>query len=155
MHGARLGLMYMGPHLSVALGYGLFPRQEVVGPDTSITVARHPVDLDIGYATLEHHRLRWSAEGFVSGDWISRQTSDAKAPLLAQPDADFFLVSLGARGRQELRIFRHLALCLGLGADVLLNPVEFERDRGSRIATVARLSRVRFSAEVGIKISAF
>lgn len=153
--------MYLGPHLSVALAYGLFARQEVTTldtskkVDTSMTVTRHPVDLDIGYATQEHHRLRWGAEGFVSGDWISRRTSYAKEPLFGKPGADFFLVSLGVRGRQELRIFRHLALCLGLGTDVLLNPVEFQRDRGSRIKTVARLSRVRFSAEVGIKISAF
>lgn len=147
--------MYMGPHLSVALAYGLFPGREVTTPETSMTIRRHPGDLAVGYATLEHHRLRWVAEGFVSGDRISRRTSSATFPLSGQSDADFFLVSLGARGRQELRIFRHLALCLGLGADVLLNPVTFQRDRGNMFGTVARLSRVRFSAEVGIKILAF
>lgn len=155
IQGGRLFVEFMGPHLRVGLGYGLFPAQEVIGPTATITVRRHPVDLNLGYATAEHNRLRWIAEGFVAGDWISRHTSTTTAPLAAEDDAGFFLVSVGIRGRQELRLFRHLALTLGMGTDVLLNPVTFQSDKGSRIETVAHLARFRFSAELGIKISAF
>lgn len=141
--------------MRIALAYGLYPGQVASGEDASIEVRRHPVELALGYATHEHHRLRWIAEGFVAGDWISRRTSSVKSPLSAQPDAGFLLVSLGARGRQELRLFRHLALSLGLGMDVLLNPVTFQSDKGTNVETVARLARVRYIAELGLKVAAF
>lgn len=155
LQGGRLGVEFMGAHLRITLAYGIYPGQNAYGENASIRLRRHPVDLDLGYATHEHYRLRWIAEGFVAGDWTSRRTSLAKSPLSSQPDAGFFLVSLGARGRQELRLFRHLALGLGLGMDVLLNPVTFQSVKATSAETVARLARVRYSVELGLKVSAF
>jgi hypothetical protein len=155
LQGAQLGLQHMWTHLRIGVGYGLFPGQNVPGQDTAITVRRHPVALDVGYASREHHRLRWVAETVLIGDWVSRQTSRAKLPLSAQPDAVHLLVGLGVRGRQELRLFRSLALALALGAEVPLNPIKFQIARGTRTETVASLAPVRFCIEVGIKVSAF
>jgi hypothetical protein len=99
--------------------------------------------------------LRWVAGAFVAGDLISRRTSFAMSPLSAQADQDFFLVSLGLRGRQELRLTRTLAITLGAGADVLLNPVEFQSIKVTEDERVAHTARLRWSIDLGIKVSAF
>jgi hypothetical protein len=153
--GARLGIEHLGPHLVIGVVYFLVPSQEVVGQAAAITVQRHPIDLHLGYASHEHGRLRWIAEAFTAGDWLSRHTSMATAPLSPQADAGHFLISVGARGRQEIRLFQHLALALALGVDIPMNPVDFQIVRGTTPETVARLSPVRFCAELGLKASAF
>ena len=153
--GSRLGIVHMGRHLRLALVYGLFPDKDVAGQDVVITVKRHPVDLEIGYASREYYRLRWIAEAVVSGDWVSRHTSSAESPLTARPDAGHFLVSFGARGLQDLRLFRNVAVVLALGLDAPLDPVEFRITRGTTTGTVARLSPIRFGAELGIRIAVF
>jgi hypothetical protein len=153
--GARLGILHMWNHLRLGVAYRLFPGHEVTGQGAVIVVRRHPVDLDVGYASSEYHRLRWAAEILVCGDWVSRHTSDAEFPLSSEPDAGHFMVSLGARGRQELRLFRNLALGLAVGLDVPLNPIEFKTVRSTSTQTLARVSPVGLRAELGIKVSAF
>lgn len=153
--GARLGVEHLGPHARLGVVYGLVPGQDVVGQAAALTVHRHPIELHLGYASHEHGRLRWVAEAFATGDWLSRHTSVATAPLSAQPDAGHFLISVGARGRQEVRLFRHVALALGLGADVPVNPIDFQIVRGTTPETVARLSPIRFGAELGLELSGF
>jgi hypothetical protein len=99
--------------------------------------------------------LRWVAGTFVAGDLVSRRTSSATSPLSAQADQDFFLVSLGLRGRQELRLTRALAVTLGASADILLNPVEFESIKVTEEERIARTARLRWCIDLGIKVSAF
>jgi hypothetical protein len=153
--GARLGIARRWRPVHIAVGYGLFPATQVSGHDVVLTVKRHPVDVALGYASDEHYRMRWSAEAVMTGDWMARHTDSATAPLAARADASHFLLSLGARGRQDLRILRNVALSLAVGLDVPLNPVAFHVARGTTSETVARLSPVRFSAELGLTLSAF
>jgi hypothetical protein len=153
--GVRLGIEHLGPHLRLGVVYGLAPGQEVVRQTASVTVRRHPLEVHLGYASHGHGRLRWAAEALTAGDWLSRHTSTATAPLAAQADAGHFLVSVGARGRQEIRLFHQLALALALGVDVPLNPIDFQIVRGTTPETVARLSPVRLCAELGLEVSAF
>jgi hypothetical protein len=149
--GAQLGLWHLGPHLRMGIGYVLVPGQDVHVQDVTMTVRRHPVDLDVGYASRQRHRLRWVAEAFLSGDLVSRHTSFAAPPLSAQPDGRRFLLSVGGRVRGELRIFRNLAV----GAEVPLNPYDFQVSRGTVSQTVARLSPVRVIAGLGISVMGF
>jgi hypothetical protein len=155
LQGARLGVERRVSRVRLALGYGFFPGAEVRGRETAITLHRHPADLALGWDSQTHHRLRWGAEAYLCGDWISRHTSSASVPLTAQPDRGAFLLSLGARALQEFVVTRHLAFVLGLGMELLRNPVQYQSDKGSRIETVARLSRIRFGAELGVRIAAF
>jgi hypothetical protein len=155
MHGARLGIEHMWRHLRLGLGYGLYPGQDVTRQGATLTLRRHPIDLHLGYASGEHLRLRWVAELLTSGDWVSRHTSQVQSPLAAQPDAGYFLVSAGARVRQELRLIRHLALVLALGLDVPLRSMELQTIRGTTTETIARTAPVRFRAELGLKLAAF
>ncbi len=153
--GARLGIGYRWRHTALDLRYGLFPGRAVPGQDASITVRRHPVALGIGYLSQEHLRLRWVAETFLSGDWVSRHTSSATSPLSAQPDAGHFLVSVGVRVRQDFRLLRHLALELALDMEVPLNPIEFQVAHSTTTTTLTRSSPVGLGAELGLTIPAW
>lgn len=154
-HGARLGFWHLWPHLRVGVFYGLVSGQDVDAEDVTMTVRRHPFDVDVGYAFGEHHRLRFVAEAVLSGDVVTRHTSSAVAPLVAQPDARRLLLGVGARGRTELRLFRNLAFHLALGAEMPLAPHDFQIVRGTTSTTVARLSPVRVNAELGVSLYAF
>lgn len=155
--GARLGIEHPWRSLRLGLAYGLFPSQDAAAQDVAITVRRHPIDLDLGYAWQEYHRLRWIAEAFVSGDWVTRHAAVAatSSQFSATPDTGRFLVSIGARGRQELRILPGLAIGLALGMEVLPKPLDFQIARASATDTVARVSSIRFSAELGIRVWGF
>jgi hypothetical protein len=150
--GARLGAWHMWGRLRLGAVYGLFPEQQIDGQGASVAVNRHPAEIDLGYASREHYRLRWGADAFVSGDWLSRHTISATSPLSPQPDSGHLLFSLGVRGRQELRLLRNLAVALGVGIEIPLNPIELQIVRGSTAETVARLSSIRFIADLGIAI---
>ena len=134
---------------------GFCPVKTCGAEDVALTVRRHPFDLDVGYASSEHHRLRLVAEAFLSGDLVSRHTSFAAEPLLAQPDDRRFVMGAGLRGRVEQRVFRNLIVHLTLGIEAPLNPHDFQITRGTTTTTVARLSPVRVSGEAGVNILAF
>jgi hypothetical protein len=152
LQGARLGAWHTWGRLRLAAVYGLFSEQQIAGQGAVVTLNRHPVELDLGYASREHYRLRWGADAFVCGDWISRHTISATSPLSPQPDAGHLLISIGGRARQELRLFRNLAIGLGVGLEIPLNSIELQVLRGTTAETVARLSSIRFIANLGIEI---
>jgi hypothetical protein len=153
--GVRLGLSHRWSRLRLGAHYGFLSGQDVRTEDVAMTVRRHPFDLDVGYASSEHLRLRLVAEAFLSGDVVSRHTSSAAEPLLAQPDDHRFVIGAGLRGRAELRIFRNLIVHVVLGTEAPLNPHDFQITRGTTSTTVARLVPVRVSGEVGVSILAF
>jgi hypothetical protein len=139
--------------LTIGIAYRLSPADQVSSDDTVITIRRHAVDLDLGWMSEEHRRLRWGAEAFVCGDWISRHTSSAVSPLSPSPDAGNFLVSVGARGRQQVRLSSRLAVSVALAIELPLDQAELQSVRGTRSETVARGLAVRLGAEVGLVFS--
>ncbi len=153
--GIGLGLAHRWSRVYVGAHYALVSGQDVHTEDVSMTVRRHPFDLDVGYASAEHQRLRLAAEAFLSGDWVSRHTSSAATPLLAQPDDRRFVVGAGLRGCVEVRILRNLTVHLALGTEAPLNPYDFQIMRGTTSTTAARLSPVRVSGEAGVNVLAF
>ena len=153
--GIGLGLAHRWPRLHVGAHYAFLSGQDVHTEDVTLAVRRHPFDLGVGYASAEHQRLRLAAEAFLSGDWVSRHTSSAATPLLAQPDDRRFVVGAGLRGRVEVRILRNLTVHLALGTEAPLNPYDFQIMRGTTSTTAARLSPVRVSGEAGVNILAF
>ena len=153
--GIGLGLAHRWSRLHVGAHYAFLSGQDVHTQDVTLTVRRHPFDLDVGYASAEHQRLRLAAQAFLSGDSVSRHTSFVAAALLAQPDDRRFVVGAGLRGRAEVRIFRNLLVHLALGTEAPLNPYDLQIMRGTTSTTVARLSPVRVIGEAGVNILAF
>ena len=153
--GIGLGLAHRWSRVYVGAHYAFVSGQDVDTEDVSMTVRRHPFDLDVGYASAEHQRLRLAAEAFLSGDWVSRHTSSVATSLLAQPDDRRFVVGAGLRGRVEVRILRNLTVHLALGTEAPLNPYDFQTISGTTSTTVARLSPVRVSGEAGVNVLAF
>jgi hypothetical protein len=153
--GVRLGLAHRWSRLRLGAHYGFLSGQDVRAEDVAMTVRRHPFDLDMGYASPEHLRLRLVAEAFLSGDVVSRHTSSATEPLSAQPDDQRFVIGAGLRGRAELLIIRNLIVHVAFGTEAPLNPYEFRVTRGTSSMTMARLLPVRVSGEVGVSILAF
>ena len=78
--GVRIAVEPMEQHFRLGIGYTLLP-EETAGQEVAIIVRRHPIDLDLGYASREHHRLRWVGGTVLSGDWVTRHTSLAPSPL--------------------------------------------------------------------------
>jgi hypothetical protein len=153
--GIRLGLAHRWSRLRVGVHYGFVLGQDLSTQDVTMTIHRHPFDLDMGYASAEQYRLRLVAEAFLSGDLVSRHTSFAATPLSAQPDDRRFVIGTGLRGRAELRVLRNLTLHVALGTEAPLNPYDYQTTRGTTSTTVARLSTLRVSGEAGINILAF
>jgi hypothetical protein len=153
--GARLGLSHLWPHLRVGVSYGLMPGQRVSADDVTMTLRRHPFALDVGYASCERHRLRLVMEVLLCGDVVSRHTSSATAPLTPQPDSHRLLVGVGGSVRAELLLSRNIGLHLALAAEAPLNPHDFQIMRGTVRTTVARLSPIHATAEVGLILYAF
>jgi hypothetical protein len=155
MHGGRFAIQYYWMPLTFGIAYRLSPAEQVSGDDTVLTIRRHAADLDLGWMSAEYRRLRWAAEAFVCGDWISRHTSSAVPPLSPTADAGSFLVSVGARGRQQLRFSSTLAVSVAWAIELPLNRPELQVVRGTRSEMVARGSAVRLGAELGIVYSPF
>ncbi len=153
--GIRLGLARRWPSLRISAHYAFLPGQDVQAQDVTLTVRRHPFDLDLGYASREHHRMRLVAEAFLSGDRVARRTSFAAPPLAAQPDESRFVFAVGLRGQVEVSILRNLTLHLALAPEAVLNPHDLTVVRGTTSTTVARLSPVRVTAEVGLDLLGF
>jgi len=153
--GIGLGLAHRWSRLYMGAHYAFLSGQDVHTEDVILAVRRYPFDLDVGYASAEHRRLRLAAEAFLSGDWVSRHTSFAAIPLLAQPDDRRFVVGAGLRGRAEVRILRNLTVHLALGTEAPLNPYDFQIMRGTTSTTAARFLPVRVSGEVGVNILAY
>ena len=153
--GIGLGLAHRWSRVYGGAHYAFVSNQDVHAEDVSMTVRRHPLDLDVGYASAEHQRLRLAVEAFLSGDSVSRHTSSAATPLLAQPDDRRFVVSAGLRARVEMRILRNLTVHLALGTEAPLNTHDFQITRGTTSTTIARLVRVRVIGEAGVNILAF
>ena len=153
--GVALGLAHRWSHLRVAAGYAFLPAEDVPAEDVTITVRRHPFDLDVAYASSEHWRLRLLAEACLSGDLVLRHTSSATAPLQAQPDDRRFVIGAGVRAGGELRILRNLALYLALGIEAPINRHDFQITRGTTSTTVAELLPIRVNGEVGLRVLAF
>jgi hypothetical protein len=153
--GIGLGLAHRWSRLYLGAHYAFLSGQDVHTEDVTLTVRRHPFDLNVGYLSPEHHALRFAAEAFLSGDSVSRHTSFAATPLLAQPDDRRFVVSAGLRGRAEVRILRNLTVHFALGTEAPLNPHDFQIMRGTTSTTVARLSPFRIIGEAGVNLLAF
>jgi hypothetical protein len=153
--GIGLGLAHRWSRVYGGAHYAFVSNQDVHAEDVSMTVRRHPLDLDVGYASAEHQRLRLAVEAFLSGDSVSRHTSSAATPLLAQPDDRRFVVGAGLRARVEMRILRNLTVHLALGTEAPLNPHDFQITRGTTSTTIARLLPVRVICEAGVNILAF
>jgi hypothetical protein len=153
--GARLGLGHRWARLRVDAHYEILPGQDVNTQDATMTVSRHPFDLEVGYGSPVFRRWCLVAAAFVSGDLVARHTSFAAPPLSAQPDDRRWVVGAGLRGRVELRLLRNLAVHLGLGTEAPLNPHDFQLLRGTTSATVARLAPVRVSGEAGLDVLGF
>ncbi len=153
--GIGLDLAHRWSSLYVGAHYAFLSSQDVHAEDVTLTIHRHPFDLDAGYLSREHRRLHFAAEVFLSGDSVSRHTSFAAPPLLAQPDDRRFVVGAGLRGRAEVRILRNLTMHLALGIATPLNPHDFQVMRGTTGTIAARLSPICVSGEVGVNILAF
>ena len=153
--GVRLGLAHHWTSLRLGAHFGFLPGQDVRAEGVALTVRRHPFDIEVGYASSEHYRLRLVVQALLSGDLVSRHTSFAAEPLLAQPDDRRFVMGAGLRGRVEQRVFRNLTLYLTLGIEAPFNPHDFQITRGTTTTTVARLLPVRVSGEAGVNILAF
>ncbi|HEY5283849.1 MAG TPA: hypothetical protein VIM14_13740 [Polyangia bacterium] len=153
--GLGLELAHRWSRLYVGAHYAFLSGQDVHTEDVTLTVRRYPFDLNVGYISPEHTLLRFAAEAFLSGDSVSRHTSLAATPLLAQPDDRRFVVGAGLRGRAEVRILRNLTLHFALGTEAPLNPHDFQILRDTTSTTVARLMPVCVSGEAGVTILAF
>jgi hypothetical protein len=153
--GIGLDLAHRWSRLYVGAHYAFLSGQDLHTQDVTLTVRRNPFDLNVGYISPEHSLLRLAAEAFLSGDSVSRHTSFAATPLLAQPDDRRFVVGAGLRGRAELRILRNLTVHLALGTEAPLNPHDFQLMRGTTSTTVARLSPFCVIGEAGVSILAF
>jgi len=153
--GIGVALAHRWSRLYVGLHYAFLSAQDVSTADVTLTVQRSPFDLNVGYLWPDLHRLRFAAEAFVSGDSVSRHTSSAAAPWVAQLDGRRFVVGAGLRWRAEVRILHNLTLHLGLGTEAPLNPHDFQITRGPATTTVARLLPVCVGGEVGVNILAF
>jgi hypothetical protein len=157
--GAQWGLGLAAEHrwsrLYAGARYGILPGQEVHAEAVTLTVDRRPFDLHVGYFSPEHQVVRVAAEALLSGDWVSRHTDFAAASLLAQSDDHRLVVGAGLRGRAEVRILRNLSVLLALGIEAPLNPHDFQIVRETSSTTVARLSPIRVTGEVGVNILAF
>ena len=153
--GIALGLAHRWSRVYVGAHYAFVSNQEVHAEDVSMTVRRYPFHLGVGFVSPEHHRLSLAAEAFLSGDSVSRHTSSAATPLLAQPDDRRFVMGAGLRGRVEIHILRNLTVHLALGTEAPLNPHDFQITRGTTSTTIARLSPVRVIGEAGVNILAF
>lgn len=135
--------------------YGFWPGQDVHAEEVTLTLHRCPFDLHVGYFSPERNVVRLAAEAVLSGDSVSRHTDFAAASLSAQPDDRRFVVGAGLRGRAEVKILRNLTVHLALGIEAPLNPHDFRVLRGTTSTTVARLSPIRVTGEVGVNILAF
>jgi hypothetical protein len=153
--GVRVGGEIAWHGILVGLSCRLSSASELNSQGAAVTVRRHPLMLNLGYVSHEYRRLRWGGDVFVVGDWISRHTSTALSPLAPTIDSGNYMVSVGGRGLQELRLFRHLALLVTLGADVPLNPLQFQVLRGTTTQTVGSVCRVCVAAEVGLGVPLF
>jgi hypothetical protein len=153
--GIGLDLARRWSRLYVGVHYGALSAQDVHTGDVTLTVRRYPFDLNVGYIAPERSLWRLAAEAFLSGDSVSRHTSFAATPLLAQPDDRRFVVGAGLRGRAEVRLLRNLTVHVALGTEAPLNPHDFQIMRGTTSTTVARLSSVCVSGEAGVNILAF
>jgi hypothetical protein len=153
--GIGLGLAHRWSRVYAGAHYAFLSDKDVRTEEVSMTVRRHPLYLDVGFSSPEHHRLSLGAGAFLSVDSVSRHTSFVATPLLAPPDDRRFVVSAGLCGRAEVRVLRNLTVHLALGPEAPLNPYDFQIMRGITSTTVARLSPVRVSGEVGVNILAF
>jgi hypothetical protein len=96
-------------------------------------------------------------------------TTSGRSPLFGSKNRDGLLATSGKSSSMQVSdstpgqwwtcstrwLEQGLAISLAMGLDVPLNPVAFHVARGTTSETVARLSPVRFSAELGSTLSAF
>ena len=141
----------------IRLGVGIFAQtgHEIEVDGTKMVLHRYPAELFAGYASGERYRVRLVVTAGLSGELVTRNTSFATAPLSALPASYRFLAASILRGGTEIRLSPHLAAHLALGAEVPLNPHDFQITRGGSTETVARLSPIRATLDVGLTLTEF
>jgi hypothetical protein len=63
--------------------------------------------------------------------------------------------AVAARLRSEWRLLPNLSANLGLGAEILLNPYDFQVAVATERRTIARLSPVRWTLDLGLTLLAW
>ncbi len=131
------------------LSYSMFPGLDASSKWASITVYRHPTEVFAGYE-IARGSVIVVAESAFCGDPIRRDTTYADAPLTGEGPRWRWLWTLSERMRFETRLVSPLWLTVAAGAEIPLNPYDFQVSIAEQKQTLARILPVRPTLELGL-----
>jgi hypothetical protein len=148
--GLTLGVRWLAlAQLYGAARYTIFPELEGKASETTVSIARHPAEIVIGYRTPA--LLALNAEASLMLDPIQRHTSRNAPGYEPAPASSRFTVAVGGRGGASWSLVPALELAFRGGADILLSSYAYSLPDGDTVISPHRIRpRVDFELSANL-----